>query len=429
MAIYGESLTIQYIAWDTVNNAPKTGDAANHTLRWVKDGVAVAPTNAPSEVDAVNAPGVYKVTLTATETQCWVGTLCGKSATSGVVIMPVTLTFERLPTAAPGSSGGLPVIGAAPLTNLDAAVSSRLAAAAYTAPDNSSIAAIKAKTDQLQFVGTDVKATLDGEQVIVATNLDKTGYSLTADYDRAKTALAVSEYTAPDNTGIAAIKAQTDKLSFAGTGPYDVKATLDGEQVTVATNLDKSGYSLTSDYDRAKNALSYTEYTAPDNAGIAAIKAQTDKLTFDANNYVYATATVDEQAIADAVIAAIGDEQLVQVIVTPLSVRTQTTSSPGDAIKLWQHSKVRASFALDSDLSGHDLRFIIYRADTLQKLTECSGSEIAITAQSGGSLVAVEAADTKMPAPGRYRYLLRDQTTDDVVTAGDFYVSDAPDAA
>ena len=119
MAIYGESLTIQYIAWDTVNNAPKTGDASNHTLRWVKDGVAAAPTNSPSEVDATNAPGVYKVTLTATETQCWVGTLCGKSSTSGVVLMPITLTFERLPTAAPGASGGIPVIGSAPLTVLE----------------------------------------------------------------------------------------------------------------------------------------------------------------------------------------------------------------------------------------------------------------------------------------------------------------------
>lgn len=293
MAIYGESLTIQYIAWDTVNNVPKTGDASNHTLRWVKDGTAAAPTNAPSEVDAANAPGLYKLTLTATETQCWVGTLCGKSSTSGVVIMPLTLTFERLPTAAPGSSGGLPVIGQAPLTNLDAAVSSRstltaadvwsygsrtlsgfsfqvtvggyttgqspseqlqslgyssaraakldnldaavssrLAASSYIEPDNASIAAIKSQTDKLSFVGSDVKATLDNEQVTVAVNNDKTGYSLTADYDRAKTALAITEYIAPDNASIAAIKSQTDKLSFVGT---DVKATLDGEAVIVGS--------------------------------------------------------------------------------------------------------------------------------------------------------------------------------------------------
>lgn len=49
---------------------------------------------------------------------------------------------------------------------------------------------------------------------------------------------------APDNTSIAAIKLQTDKLAFAGTGPYDVKATLDSESVTVGVNSDKTGYSL-----------------------------------------------------------------------------------------------------------------------------------------------------------------------------------------
>lgn len=50
------------------------------------------------------------------------------------------------------------------------------------------------------------------------------------------TRLPTAGYTAPDNAGIAAVKSQTDKLAFAGTGPYDVKATLDGEQVTLQTS-------------------------------------------------------------------------------------------------------------------------------------------------------------------------------------------------
>lgn len=132
-------------------------------------------------------------------------------------------------------------------TRLDVTVGSRLAASSYVAPDNAGIAAIKAQTDKFSFSGTgpyDVKATLDGEKVTVQTNEDKTGYSLTPAYDRAKDALKYTEYTAPDNASISAIKAQTDKLSFAGTGPYDVKATLDGEQVVVSTNNDKTGYSL-----------------------------------------------------------------------------------------------------------------------------------------------------------------------------------------
>jgi len=97
MARYGAALTITYVAWDTSANAGKTGDVSNHTLRWVKDGVSAAPTNSPSEVDATNAPGVYKITLTAAEATCSVGVLAGKSATANVSIVPIAITFDYNP--------------------------------------------------------------------------------------------------------------------------------------------------------------------------------------------------------------------------------------------------------------------------------------------------------------------------------------------
>ncbi|MBM4036550.1 MAG: hypothetical protein FJ291_32840 [Planctomycetes bacterium] len=112
MASRGQALTIAYVAWDTSANAGKAGDAGNHTLRWVKDGAAAPPTNSPSEVDATNAPGVYKLALTAAECTCDVGVLCGKSATANVVLIPVTVAFEQLPTAAPGGNAGLPTVDA-----------------------------------------------------------------------------------------------------------------------------------------------------------------------------------------------------------------------------------------------------------------------------------------------------------------------------
>jgi len=96
MAIYGQPITVQYVAWNTLSNSGQTGDADNHTLRWVKDGVAAAPTNSPTELDPTNCAGVYTVSLTEEETSCWVGTLCGRSSTPHVVIMPVTFAFERL---------------------------------------------------------------------------------------------------------------------------------------------------------------------------------------------------------------------------------------------------------------------------------------------------------------------------------------------
>ena len=111
MPSYGQTVTLEYWAWDASANTFKTGDVANHTLRWVKDGTSAAPANSPSEIDSTNAPGVYKLTLTASEASCQVGTLCGKSATANVVILGQQLAFENLPTASPAASGGLPTVG------------------------------------------------------------------------------------------------------------------------------------------------------------------------------------------------------------------------------------------------------------------------------------------------------------------------------
>jgi len=112
MPSYGQTVTLQFVAWDTSANAPKTGDAANFTLKWVKDGTAATPTNVPAtEVDTTNAKGIYKIVMTATECQCQVGTICGVSSTANIVILPLTVTFENLPTAALAASGGLPTVG------------------------------------------------------------------------------------------------------------------------------------------------------------------------------------------------------------------------------------------------------------------------------------------------------------------------------
>ena len=110
MATRNVAMTITFVAWDTGNNVGKTGDNGNLTLRWIKDGSASAPTNSSSEVDSTNVPGVYKITLTATETDCNIGTLAGKSSTSDIVVLPITIQFERLPDADPAANGGLPTV-------------------------------------------------------------------------------------------------------------------------------------------------------------------------------------------------------------------------------------------------------------------------------------------------------------------------------
>lgn len=92
-AIAGSALTVHYIAWDTSNNTGATGDAANHTLKWVTDGDAAATTtNSASEL----AYGVYKVALTTSETSgATFGTLYGDSSTANVEIIPVSVQFHH----------------------------------------------------------------------------------------------------------------------------------------------------------------------------------------------------------------------------------------------------------------------------------------------------------------------------------------------
>lgn len=89
MMVKGEALTVAFVVFDTVANAPKTGDAANLTLRRMVDGVAATITATPAEVDATNVPGLYSIALTGAENSGDVMSIGGKSATSGVVVLPV----------------------------------------------------------------------------------------------------------------------------------------------------------------------------------------------------------------------------------------------------------------------------------------------------------------------------------------------------
>jgi hypothetical protein len=122
------------------------------------------------------------------------------------------------------------------LGRIDAAVSTRLAAASYTAPDNTTIAAIAAKTTNLPSDPADqsliIAATEQIRADIAAIETGGGGTGPTAAEIRAEldanstklanldaaisTRMATFEYTAPANADIAAIKAQTDKFNWTG---------------------------------------------------------------------------------------------------------------------------------------------------------------------------------------------------------------------
>jgi hypothetical protein len=159
------------------------------------------------EIDATNMKGVYRLDLSDTMVLAapYVTIyLYGATNMAPVVLEleivafnpfdSVRLGLTALPNAVPAANGGLPTVDANNrivgiqgtvnnLTNLDAAISSRLAATSYTAPPVSDITAIKAKTD---------------------LNLDAAISSR----------LAATDYTAPPVADITAIKDQTDQFTF-----------------------------------------------------------------------------------------------------------------------------------------------------------------------------------------------------------------------
>lgn len=172
------------------------------------------------------------------------------------------------------------------LARIDANVSSRLATSGYIAPDNTAIADIKAKTDNLPLDPADNSDILAAISAIPAapTPTDVASAvrtNLTTELGRidanVSSRLATSGYTAPDNTSIAAIKAKTDNLPASPAATSDIPSAS-----TVATAVRTN---LTTELSRidvnTSSRLAAASYVAPANADVAAIKAKTDNLPAD----------------------------------------------------------------------------------------------------------------------------------------------------
>jgi hypothetical protein len=95
MATRGIPLKQSFIAWDTANNIGKTGDAANITMQWIKDGILEAlDTPTVTEISDTLVPGLYSVDLSSAETDANNGTLGGASTTADVSIIPASIQFQ-----------------------------------------------------------------------------------------------------------------------------------------------------------------------------------------------------------------------------------------------------------------------------------------------------------------------------------------------
>jgi hypothetical protein len=198
--IRGQSYVVDFVEWDLANNAPKTGDAANITVRISKDGGALtAATNNPVEVDATNAPGLYRITLTAGEMDANTVEVIPKSTTANTYCQTVTILTER--------------------GRVDTTVSSRATAAdvwshsSRTLTGNVTVGSYASGQNPADYVlatPANKLATDSSGRVTVGSNADKSGY-----------ALASGEYS---NIASAVWSAGTRTLTGFGTLVSDVAA-------------------------------------------------------------------------------------------------------------------------------------------------------------------------------------------------------------
>ena len=95
MALKGEAITVAYYCWNKTNGDPVTGDASNHTVVLIRDGVVSNPTNSPQEISSSSAPGWYSIALTASEMQADTVAVEARSSTANALCSKVLLVTEK----------------------------------------------------------------------------------------------------------------------------------------------------------------------------------------------------------------------------------------------------------------------------------------------------------------------------------------------
>jgi hypothetical protein len=262
MATRGVEMTVSFLAWDTAANAAKTGDSGNFTLRWIKDGTSSAPTNSVSEVDATNAPGIYKLTLTggSGETDANIGTLAGKSSTASVSLIPTTIQFERLPDAAPGAASGVSLTSS--VTDVETKVDTLATSSALSTVDTV-VDAIKVVTDALPDSGAlsslataSALSTVDSNVDSILTDTGTTIPGTISTIDTVVDAIKVVTDALPDSgalsslataSALATVDGNVDSiLTDTGTTLPATLSTIEGKVDTVDTVVDSISSTLSS---------------------------------------------------------------------------------------------------------------------------------------------------------------------------------------
>jgi hypothetical protein len=206
------------------------------------------------------------------------------------------------------------VLGRAGVENLDAATSSRLASSGYTAPANSDISAIKAKTDNLPASPAAVSDIPTADIAAIKSSTD----NLPSDpADQSLVEAAISALSIPS---VADIRTELDANSTK-------LANLDA---TVSSRLAGSAYTAPSTPPTAGDIASAV-WAAADKTGYSLTSAERSAIAAAVESSILNEG--DGQAVLNAIVAAIGNSNVDQIALVA-AIRADLERTGGKLINL-----------------------------------------------------------------------------------------------
>lgn len=299
------SQKIALFVYDSTTGAPKTGDGANLTPYVSKDygTVTVLGTTTATEMDSTNAKGWYSFVLTQGETNADALLFSGKSSTANAYVVgsliytdppsytsfvtPTNLTAAQIATGVwqDTTSGDFTTalsVGKSVMNGVS--LGTGLTVASVSGAVGSVTGAVGSVTGAVGSVTGNVGGNVVGSVASVAGAVGSVTGLTASNLDATiSSRLASGSYTAPDNTSVAAIKVQTDKMTFTVANQMDSNVLSINGDATSAANLAKTTKVIGRGTVSGSPSTTSIPTSAMTPAGAAADQFKGRIITFDAS--------------------------------------------------------------------------------------------------------------------------------------------------
>ena len=278
--VAGQKVTL--LAIDTATNLPKTGDSANITAYVSKDdgAVTVLTDTTATEKDATNAPGLYDFDVSQTESNADKLVFSAKSSTSGIRLVPVTVYTRPnyLSSLSIDSSGRVDVAKIAGTAQTARDIGASVLISSGTGTGQISVTSGVISANVTQYGGSagtfasgrpEVNATHWGGTAVASATVRANAIQFGSQTVTASAGVTVGAFVgnataalSVDASGRVTVGSNADKTGYSLSQSFPTNfsslAISGAGKVTVGTNDDKTGYALTQTFPTNFSSLAIT---------------------------------------------------------------------------------------------------------------------------------------------------------------------------